>query len=342
MMRCYVVDGSGPTSLRMVQRPALPSPGPGNVLVDVHAVSLNYRDLMVADGRYGGPQNPPIVACSDMAGVVAAVGPGVRTFKAGDRVLNAPFRHWPAGALRRDWSRTFVGGQGVDGVLAEQIVYPADALAPVPAHMTFEQGSTLTIAGLTAWAAIVTHGRVRPGEWVLAHGTGGVAIFAAQLARLLHARVILSTSNPDKGRFARERFGVEETINYRDAEWPKRVREITGGRGVDVVVETAGGEQLAGSIESCNYGARVGMIGVLGGVECNFSAFPLMMHQVTIRGIYMESTRELHALALALEAGKVEPCVDRVFSFEDALAAYEYLHSGRHLGKVVIQVQKQK
>lgn len=338
-MRCYIVDGSGSASLKLVERPAPAPPGPGEVLVEVHAVSLNYRDLMVADGRYGGPQNPPIIACSDMAGVVAAVGPGVHYLKTGNRVLNAPFRHWPAGALRRDWSRSFVGGQGVDGVLAEQIVYPADALVPVPSHMTLEQGSTLTIAGLTAWAAVVTHGRVRPGQWVLAHGTGGVAIFAAQLARLFHAQAILSTSNPDKGRIVRERFGVAETIDYRDPEWPKRVREITGGGGVDIVVETAGGEQLGGSIESCNYGARVGMIGVLGGIECKFSAFPLLMHQVTIRGIYMESTHELQALALALEAGKVEPCVDRVFKFEDAPAAYEYLHSGRHLGKVVIQVR---
>ncbi|MCE9552989.1 MAG: NAD(P)-dependent alcohol dehydrogenase [Planctomycetes bacterium] len=341
-MRCFIVDGSGPASLQMVERPDHSTPGRGEVLVEVHAVSLNYRDLLVADGRYGGPQNPPIIACSDMAGVVAAVGPGVFGFKAGNRVLNAPFRQWPAGALRRDWSRTFVGGQGVDGVLAEQIIYPADALVHVPSHMTLEQGSTLTIAGLTAWGAMVTHSRVRPGDWVLAHGTGGVAIFAAQLAKLFHARAILSTSSLEKGRLVRERFGVVETIDYRDPQWPKRVREITGGRGVDVVVETAGGEQLGGSIESCNYGARVGLIGVLGGMDCKFSAFPLMMHQVTIRGIYMESAQELQALALALEEGKVEPCVDRVFSFEDAPAAYDYLRSGRHLGKVVIQVRKPK
>lgn len=337
-MRCYLTDGSGPTSLKLVERAGPAQPGPGEVLVDVQAVSLNYRDLLVADGRYGGPQSPPVIACSDMAGTVAAVGAGVRGLKPGDRVLNAPFRHWPAGTLRRDWSRTFVGGQGVDGVLAEQIVYPADALVPVPGHMSFEQGSTLTIAGLTAWAAVVTHGRVRPGQWVLAHGTGGVAIFAAQLARLFQARVILSTSSPQKAQIVKERFAVAETVDYRDAEWPKRVREITGGSGVDVVVETAGGEQLARSIDSCGYGARVGLIGVLGGMECSLSAFSLMMHQVTLRGIYMESTQELQGLARAMEAGRVEPCVDRVFAFEEAPAAYEHLRSGRHLGKVVIRV----
>jgi len=338
-MRCYITDGSGADSLELVERAAPNPPGPGEVLVDVQAVSLNYRDLLVVDGRYGGPQNPPIIACSDMAGTVAAVGSGVYGLKFGDRVLNAPFRHWPAGTLRRDWSRTFVGGQGVDGVLAEQVVYPADALVPVPSHLSFEQGATLTIAGLTAWGALVTHGRVRPGEWVLAHGTGGVAIFAAQLARLFEARVILSTSSAEKSKIVRERFAVAETIDYRDEHWPKQVREITGGRGVDVVVETAGGEQLSRSIDSCGYGARVGLIGVLGGMECSLSAFSLMMHQVTVRGIYMESTQELHALARAMEAGRLEPCVDRVFDFEGALAAYEHLRSGRHLGKVVIRVR---
>jgi NADPH:quinone reductase-like Zn-dependent oxidoreductase len=339
MMRCYTVDGSGPQSLQLTQRPVPGAPGIGDVLVDVHAVSLNYRDLLVADGRYGGPQKPSIIAASDMAGVVAAVGAGVTAFKPGDRVLNAPFRHWPAGTLRRDWSRTFVGGQGVDGVLAEQIIYPADALAPVPAHMSFEQGSTLTIAGLTAWAALVTHGRVRPGDWVLAHGTGGVAIFAAQLARLFGAKIILSTSSAEKGKFVRDKFGVADVVDHRDPQWPKRVREITGGRGLDVVVETAGGDQLGRSIECCNYGGRVGLIGVLGGLEAKFNSFSLMMHQVSIRGIYMESTTELHALARALEAGRVEPCIDRTFAFEDAPAAYEHLRSGRHVGKVVIRVR---
>jgi NADPH:quinone reductase-like Zn-dependent oxidoreductase len=338
-MRCYTVAGTGLDSLQQVERPSPGPPGPGEALVDVHAVSLNYRDLLVADGRYGGEQEPPILAASDMAGVVVSVGPGVTSLAAGDRVLNAPFRCWPAGTLQRDWSRTFVGGQGIDGVLAEQIVYTADALVPLPSYLTFEQGSTLTLAGLTAWAAVVTHGRVRPGEWVLTHGTGGVSIFSAQIARLCQARVILSTSDPAKAQFVRDRFGVAETIDYRAAEWPKAVRRITEGRGVDVVVETAGGVSLARSIEACGYGARIGVIGVLGGLESPINLFQLLMHQVTLRGIYMESTAELRALVRALEAGRVEPYVDRVFDFEQARAAYEHLRAGRHIGKVVIRVR---
>ncbi|MCE9547929.1 MAG: NAD(P)-dependent alcohol dehydrogenase [Planctomycetia bacterium] len=336
-MRCYTVDGTGPESLLLGERSA-PLPPAGEVVVDVRAVSLNFRDLLVADGRYGGVQKRPIVACSDMSGVVAAVGAGVTSLKPGDRVVNAPFRHWPAGSLRRDWSRTFVGGQGVDGVLAEQVAYPADSLVKIPDAMTFEQGSTLTVAGLTAWAAVVTHGRVRPGEWILAHGTGGVAIFAAQLARLYNARMIVSTSSPDKARLVRERFGVTETIDYRDPEWPQTVRRITGGSGVDIVVETAGGTTLGKSIAACGYGARVGLIGVLAGMECSISAFELMMHQITVRGTYMESATELQAFVRALEAGRIEPCVDRVFDFADARGAYEYLRAGKHVGKVVIRV----
>lgn len=164
-MKCYLVDGQGIDALKIVEKPF---PGPLNeqdVLVQVKACSLNYRDLMVAKGQYqyksGG--YPPFVPLSDMAGVVLSVGSGVTDLKPGDRVLNAPFRHWPAGTLRSSWARTFVGGSGLDGVLSEQIVYPADALVNVPEHLSFAEASTFTIAGLTAWAAVVTHGKTRPG-----------------------------------------------------------------------------------------------------------------------------------------------------------------------------------
>jgi len=337
-MKCYTVDGTGLDSLRLAERPEPAAPGSGEVLVNVHAVSLNYRDLMVADGRYSGKLDPPIIACADMAGTVAKVGTGVAEFKEGDRVLNAPFRFWPAGTLRSEWARTFVGGTGVDGVLAERIVYPAVSLVKVPGHFTsFAEGSTLTIAGLTAWAAVVTHGKTQPGDWVLLHGTGGVSIFAAQIAKKIGASVILSTSNEAKGKTVREKFGVDAVVNYRDADWPKQVRNITGGRGADVVVEVAGAS-LSNSIQACASGGRVALIGVLAGVECSINVRHILMRQITVRGIMMESTEELRKLAKALEAWKVHPCVDRVFPFEEARTAYSYLQSQRHIGKVVIEV----
>ena len=337
-MKCYTVNGKGLEGLQLEISNHPGSPGRGEVLVDVRAVSLNYRDLMVTDGRYGGEQSPPIIACSDMAGVVVEVGSEVTDFKAGDRVLNAPFRNWPAGTMKAEWAKTFVGGNGVDGVLAEQIIYPAAALVNVPDHFTFREGSTLTIAGLTAWAAVVTHGKVRAGDWVLVHGTGGVAIFALQIARIVGARTIVSTASEAKGEVAKREFGVTEVIDYRQHGWPQRVLDITGGHGADVVVEVAGGGSLSSSIQSCAYGGRVSLVGVLDGAESTINVRDLLKHQVTVRGILMESTEELRAVAHAYTVAKLRPYISRVFSFGHTTQAYEYLRSQQHIGKVVIDL----
>lgn len=335
-MKAYTVAGTGLDTLQLGERPDPAQPGAGEVLIDVRAVSLNYRDLMVADGRYGGPQDPPIIPCSDMAGTVVAVGSDVRGLKAGDRVLNAPFKFWPAGTLRSDWARTFGGGLGVDGVLAEQVVYPAASVVKIPENYSFGEAATFTVAGLTAWAAVVTHGHVRAGEWVLLHGTGGVSIFGAQIARLFGARTIISTSDPEKARRVTEELQVDATIDYRDEDWPSKVRDLTDGHGVDVVVETVGGESLARSVKACNYGGRVGLIGVLGGVEGRVNVIDFLVHQVAVRGIYMESAEELQALVRAFAAADCHPWIDREFKFEDAAQAYAYLNSQKHLGKVII------
>ncbi len=339
-MRCYTVDGTGLDALRLEDRADPGPPGAGQVLVDVHAVSLNYRDLMVADGRYGGRQDPPIVACSDMAGRVAAVGAGVSGWRRGDWVLNAPFRHWPAGRLQPQWVRTFVGGNGVDGVAAQQIVYPADALVAVPDHLNAVQGSTLTIAGLTAWAAVVTHGQTQPGQWVVVHGTGGVSIFAAQLAKTIGAKVIVTTSSEDKAQLVKQKLAVDHTVDYQQDDWPDTVRQITSG-GADVVVEVVGGSSLGRSVRACTYGGRVAVIGVLESADSQINVRDLLSHQVTVRGVFMESTQQLRALVQAVDAARIEPWVDRVFAFDQAREAYEHLQSQRHIGKVVVQVQPQ-
>jgi len=340
-MKCYTIDGSGLDSLGATERPDLGEPGPGEVLVDVYAASLNYRDLLVADGRYSGPQDPPIIPCSDMAGVVAKVGEGVKEFRAGERVLNAPFRGWAGGPLRSEWARTGVGVAGVDGTLAEQILFPAATLARLPDHMSFSEGSTLTVAGLTAWAALATHGRIRAGEWALMHGTGGVSIFGAQIAKLLGARTIISTASKEKAEFVFEHFGVDAVIDYRDEAWPEHVRDVTDGAGAHVVVETAGGVTLAKSIEAAASGGRVNVIGVLDGAKTTLDIRRILMRQVTIRGIFMESAEELRALARALGAAEVHPHVDRVFPFDQAREAYDHLESQTHVGKVVVEVRSE-
>jgi NADPH:quinone reductase-like Zn-dependent oxidoreductase len=336
-MKCYTTDCSTLEGLKLEERPN-PKPCRGEVLVDVHCVSLNYRDLLVSSGNYGYATEAPFIACSDMSGVVAAVGEGVGGFEPGQRVFNAPFMNWPAGELKAEWASTFVGGNGLDGVLTEQVVYPVESLIPLPDNLTMEEGATLTVAGLTAWAAIMTHGKTRPGEWVLLHGTGGVSVFAAQLASALGANVIMSTSSEEKAKIVREKFGVEHTFDYREANWSKDVKKWTGG-GADVVVEVAGGSSLGQSLKACTFGARVAVIGVLDGLDSQINVFDLIRHQITVRGIYMESTEELRAFAKAVNTMNLKPVVDRVFPFEQAKDAFEYLKSQQHMGKVVIKIR---
>lgn len=338
-MKCYTVNGKGINGLELIERPD-PTIGEYDVLVDVHAVSLNYRDVLVALGKYDPGSHPPFIAASDMSGVVTKVGSKVSLFKAGDKVINAPFRFWPAGKLRREWAHSFIGGAGVDGVLAEKLSYPEHSLVKMPDHLTFAQASTLTIAGLTAWAGLVTHGKLLPGEWVLVQGTGGVSVFGAQLAKHMGARVIMTTSSVEKAKQLSEKIGIDHFLDYRDIEWPEAVKKLTGRAGVDVVLEVAGGESLGQSLKACGIGARVSVVGLLQGVESTISILDLLYHQISLRGILMESTQELHAFARALEANRIIPYVDRVFPFQEARQAYEYMAAQKHVGKVVIELKK--
>lgn len=339
-MKHYLVDGSGIDKIQLSEKPAPTHLNDYEVLVDAQAWSLNYRDLMVAKGQYQykNQDTAPFIPVSDMAGIVKAVGKNVIELRPGDKVLNAPFRHYPAGNLRASWVRTFIGGMGVDGVLAEQVIYPADSLVKIPEHLDFKEAATFTIAGLTAWSAIVTHGRTLPGEWVLLQGTGGVSIFAAQLAKAIGARTIMTTSSKEKADFVKKKFGVTATVNYNDINWTDQVKEITQGTGVDVIVDVAGGDILAQSLRICNYGARVGVIGILSGQDSNIHIRDLLSHQVQIRGILMESTEELRALMRAVDALKLKPAIDKTFSFMQVKEAYHHLESQKHIGKVVISL----
>lgn len=335
-MKSYLVDGNGIDSIQFSEKPSPENLGENDVLVEAKAWSLNYRDLMVAKGQYGGKNQEAFIPLSDMSGVVKSVGKNVTDLKPGDRVLNAPFRHYPAGKLCSTWARTFIGGMGVDGVLAEQVIYPADSLVKVPEHLDFKEAATFTIAGLTAWSAVVTHGKTLPGEWVLLQGTGGVSIFAAQLAKAMGAKTIMTTSSKEKAEYVKKTFGVSATVDYRDPSWTDQVKDITQGKGVDVSVDVAGGDILAQSLRICNYGARVGVIGVLSGQESNIHIRDLLYRQVQIRGILMESTEELRALMRAVCTLKLKPAIDKVFPFEQAKEAYHHLESQKHIGKVVI------
>ena len=331
-MQAYVIDDN---QLRPADLPEPREPGPGEALVRVRSVSLNYRDLMVARGKYGRPFAGRFVAGSDMSGDVLKTGPGVTDIQVGGRVVNAPFLRWPAGRLTPERMKTLVGAGGVDGVLCEQVLYPADALVPMPSHFSYHEGATLPIAGLTAWASVVSQGHAQAGEWVLLHGTGGVSVFAAQLANITGARVLLTTSSEEKAGRMKAEFGVLETFDYRDEDWPEQVRSFTGGAGVDLVVDVAGGQTFAKSLKACALHARISLVGILDGFETRLNPFDIIGRQIQVRGIYTSSTDDLHDLVRACEASKLRPCIDRVFPFDEVPAAFDYLESQRHIGKIV-------
>ncbi len=319
----------------------LPEPGEpnsGEVLIKVKSVSLNYRDLMVSQGRYGNPFKGSFVAGSDMAGEVVKIGKCVSGIQPGQRVINTPFRNWPGGKLRYDHMKSLVGGGGMDGVFCEYILYPAEALVPMPSHFSYDDGATLPVAGLTAWAAVVSHGKITAGNWVLIHGTGGVSVYAAQIAKMMGAKILLTTSSKKKGCFMKETFGVKEVFDYRDDNWPEQVRLFTHGSGVDLIVDVAGGQTFAKSLKACALHARISLVGVLDGFKTILNPFDIIGRQIEIRGIYTSSTEDLRSLVKAYEASMLKPLIDCVFGFDEIPEAYRYLESQKHIGKIVCRM----
>lgn len=325
----------GPASLERSRRPLAP-PGPGQVVVEVGAAALNFRDLQVLTGRYGAPQPAERIPLGDGAGVVAAVGAEVEGIVPGQRVTAPHFVQWLDGAYVPS---VFAADLGVtrDGWLAEFITLPAAALVPVPESLSLEEAAALGAAGITAWRVLVEFAGVRAGDTVLVLGTGGVATMGLQIARMHGARVAITSSSDEKLAIARE-LGAEITINRRQApDWERAVREATGGRGVDIVVETVGFGTLPQSLRACAPNGRVGVLGSLdpGGDRVpNLS--PMLFGNLRIEGITSGSRRMLADLLRACEVNGVRPYIDRRFSFAEAREALEYLEGGEHVGKVVL------
>ena len=335
-MKVYAIaDGFGLDNLRQVERPQ-PEPGPGQVLLKVKAVSLNYRDLLVVKGAYNPKMPLPRVPCSDAVGEVVALGAGVSRVKAGQRVAGLFMPGWLEGELDDAKAKTALGGS-VDGLLAEYAVLGEDAVVPVPAHLSDEEAATLPCAAVTAWNGLVVSGGVKPGDTVLIQGTGGVSLFAMQFAKLAGARVITTSSSDDK--LARVKaLGAAEGINYRSVvEWGDEVRKRTGGRGVDHVIEVGGAGTLAQSLRAVRTAGHIALIGVLSGYG-QVNPLPILMKGVRVTGIYVGSRAMFEAMNRAIALAELKPVVDRVFGFADAVEAFRHLESGRHFGKVVIRV----
>jgi len=325
----------GIASLRMVTASA-PAPGPGEVLVATRAAALNYRDLLLTEGRYGGDQPETRVPLSDGAGDIVALGAGVEAYAIGDRVTAPHFLNWIDGAYSLAATAADLGIK-TDGWLSELVLLPAASLIRLPDGLDYADAAALGVAGITAWSVLEVLGNIKPSDTVLTLGTGGVATVALQIAKMNGARVAITSSSDEKLARVRE-LGADITVNYRkNPQWEKAVREATGGRGVDIVVETVGFGTLPQSLACCAPNARIGLLGALDrgdGEPMDLSA--LYFGNLVLKGITSGSRKMFEDLLVAAAQNGMRPYIDQRFAFDDAKAAYRHLAEAGHIGKVLI------
>jgi len=309
--------------------------GPGEILVRVRASSLNFHDFAVVAGMIKTPDGR--IPMSDGAGDVAAVGEGVTAFKVGDQVLSTFFPNWPAGkpALARLLG---VPGDGADGFAAEYVAMPASAFTRLPKGWSFAQAATLPCAALTAWRALVVEAGIKPGDVVLTQGTGGVSIFALQLAKAAGATVIATSSSDEKLERLRA-LGADHLINYKsEPKWGKAAADLTGGQGVDAVVEIGGPGTLNQSIQACRIGGHISLIGVLTGVSGEVATAVAMSKNITIKGVTVGSRQDQEDMIAAIEANGIVPVIDSTYPLADISAAFAHQISQKHFGKICLAI----
>ena len=308
-------------------------PGPYEVLVELKAATLNYRDLIVRSGDYAAEQKADLIPLSDGAGIIAAIGAGVPANRIGERVAIAFMPGWLDGPFTARKQASALGGGFRDGVLAWKIVVPADAAVRFPDAWSFAEAAAYPCAGVTAWACLFNGGGIRPGSTVLVQGSGGVSTFALQFARAAGARVIATSSSDAKLEQARA-LGADAVINYRDVpDWGARAADIAGG-GVDLVVEVGGPATLDQALRAVRPGGEIALVGVLSGFAGQVNTGAILMNAVDLRGVYVGSAADLGA---ALGSG-VRPVIDEVFPFARAEDAFVRLRSGAHRGKIAISI----
>ncbi|MFN3648704.1 MAG: zinc-dependent alcohol dehydrogenase family protein [Armatimonadota bacterium] len=335
-MRAVVLHAPGGLDrLELVDLPDPGAPGPGELRVRIHASSLNYHDYGIAAGRM--PTADRRIPMSDGAGVVEAVGEGVTDYRVGDHVVSCFFPTWQQGPPTvSDFST--VPGDGVDGYAREVVVRPASWFTPAPRGYSHAEAATLTTAGLTAWRALVVDGKLKAGDVVLVLGTGGVSIFALQLAKGMGATVIATSSSDEKLERVRA-LGADYTLNYREhADWGRRAREWTGGRGVDHVIEVGGPGTLPQSIAAVRVGGHISLIGVLTGAAGEVPTALLMVKQARLQGLIVGSRSHQLDFVRALEATGLRPVIDRSFPLAEIAQAFEYEGAGAHFGKVCLEI----
>ena len=322
--------------IKLVEIPK-PSPGPGEVLVEMKASSLNYRDMVVANRGYGSKTgNLPLIPVSDGVGIVRELGDGVSRVAIGDRVCPLFMQGWISGPPNRERLSATLGGP-IDGVMAEFRCFPQDSVSKVPEELTDLEASTLPCAALTAWSALVEEGKLQPGESVLIQGTGGVSLFALQFAKICGARCILISGSNEKMKRAQE-LGADEVLNYQDLpEWGKQVRDFSGGEGVDHIVEVGGPETLPQSLRAIRPGGTISMIGVLSGSEMKAQLGLIVTRQIRLQGITVGHRDGSEAMASAINASGMKPIMDQVYPFTSLPEAMHSLSEAKHFGKICLE-----
>jgi NADPH:quinone reductase-like Zn-dependent oxidoreductase len=320
--------------LQVVELSEPHAPAPGEIRVRIHASSLNYHDYGVA--KRGGPKHTGRILMADGAGVVEAVGDGATEFKVGDHVVSTFFPTWlDSEPTEGDFST--VPGDGVDGYACEVVVRPASWFTHAPKGFSHAEAATLTTAGLTAWRALVGDGLLKAGDTVLALGTGGVSIFALQIAKSMGAVVVVTSSSDEKLERAKK-LGADHTINYEsDPEWGKSVQRWSNGRGVDHVVELGGPGTLPQSIAAARVGGHISLIGTLTGGGGQVPTAAMMIKQIRLQGLIVGSRHQQQQLVKALEATGLRPVIDRKFGLEGLADAFRYQESGDHFGKICVE-----
>jgi NADPH:quinone reductase-like Zn-dependent oxidoreductase len=334
-LKVFEIQEFGIDKLALVDRPQ-PTPGPGQALVRMLAASLNYRDYMMVLGAYNPRLKRPLVPLSDGVGIVEEVGSGVTRLKKGDRVAAAFFPKWIEGPPSKEKITTALGGS-VDGMAAEYAVFSEDALVQAPASLTDEQVAALPCAAVTAWHALFGHAGNVPGDTILLQGTGGVSIFALQFAKLAGFRTIITSSSDDKLALARQ-LGADETINYKTTPaWDEAARKLTGGVGVDHIIEVGGSNTLALSMKALRIHGAISVIGVLSGADAAIAPTSLLVLSARVQGIFVGSRSMFEQMNKAIELHKVKPVVDKTFAFAELKQALLYMESQQHFGKICLK-----
>lgn len=335
-MTAWSLPAFGIESLKQIPQ-TTPELQPHQVLIQVEAVSLNYRDLMTVLGQYNPKMHLPRIPASDGAGVVKAVGESVTRVKPGDRVSGAFMQNWIEGRASQEKIRGALGGD-IDGMLAEEVVLHEQGLVKIPDYLSIEEAATLPCAALTAWNALVNAAHLTAGETVLIQGTGGVSIFALQFAKAMGARVLGTSGSYEKLERARK-LGLDAGLNYQtQPEWSKWVLEQTNGQGADVIVEVGGAGTFSQSLSAVRIGGTVAQIGVLSQSSEPLQIPLILRKQVHLRGIYVGSRTHFEDMNRALEQNRIQPVIDNIYAFHDLPAALRHMQSASHFGKIVVRV----